>query len=106
LLLADESSRKRDSALKSAIQLLILFCWCGTRGASAHGSEERLPDCSGTRIGPFTADTGHAGLRRVFGASNVVNQIVYAGEGMEEPGTIVFKGDQPVSYQILWRIRI
>jgi len=57
----------------------------------------------GTRIGPFLSDTGHGGLRRVFGAANVTDQKIPAGEGTEALGTVIYKNDPTRRLEILWK---
>ncbi|MEO8025704.1 MAG: hypothetical protein ABI823_04500 [Bryobacteraceae bacterium] len=57
----------------------------------------------GERIGAFTAATGHEGLRRAFGAINVVDQMIDSEEGNSAPGTIIYKGDPERELQILWK---
>ena len=56
----------------------------------------------GVRVGPITAASSEPDLRRAFGGSAVVNEEVDVGEGMTEPGTVIYKRDPSRALSILW----
>jgi hypothetical protein len=51
----------------------------------------------------FPADLTADELTQRFGAANVVHDSLYLGEGMFEPGTIVFPSDSSRSVEVLWK---
>lgn len=55
-------------------------------------------DCSG----PFAKTASEAGLIKAFGAANVQKADIDVGEGMTEPGTILFPKDPKRRLDILW----
>ncbi len=58
----------------------------------------------GERVGPITAKTTHLDLNAIFGAENVDTIQVYVGEGMYEPGSVVFSDDSKKQLQIIWKV--
>jgi hypothetical protein len=58
----------------------------------------------GVRVGPITASTSMADLRKIFGASAVVDQDIYIGEDVETPGTVINEKNGPSkSLGIVWK---
>jgi hypothetical protein len=55
-----------------------------------------------SRIGPYILGSGHAGLRKAFGAANVVDELMDSDEGTVAQGTIVYKGDRSRELRIVW----
>lgn len=49
------------------------------------------------------ADTTREDLVRRFGAGNVHDEPVYVGEGMSEPGTVLFGEDEEKRIGIIWK---
>lgn len=59
------------------------------------------PDLLACR-GPLARDGSEAALAKAFGAANVTRAAIDVGEGMTEPGTIVFAKDPKRRIDILW----
>lgn len=59
------------------------------------------PDLLACR-GPFSRSANEAAVIAAFGAANVTRAAIAIGEGMTEPGTIVFAKDQKRRIDILW----
>ena len=57
----------------------------------------------GERAGPIKRDSGEQDLINEFGAANVKESAIDVGEGMTEPGTIIFPDDATKTAFILWR---
>jgi hypothetical protein len=58
----------------------------------------------GVRIGPVTASTSEADLRKIFGASAIVDKAIYVGEDVETPGTVINEKNAPgKSLGIVWK---
>ena len=56
----------------------------------------------GLRAGPITGNTGEAELRTLYGQENVVPAEIELGEGLTEPGTVLFPNDPRRKAEILW----
>ena len=56
----------------------------------------------GERVGPVSADSTAAGLRRSLGEDLVTNVSIGMGEGEREEGTIIYPDDPTHSLAILW----
>lgn len=56
----------------------------------------------GLRAGPVTGTTGEAELRTLYGQENVVPAEIELGEGLTEPGTVLFPNDPKRKAEILW----
>jgi hypothetical protein len=56
----------------------------------------------GERVGPITPETTYSGLQRQFGSENVRLQLVDVGEGIEEPGTIVYPEESSKTLAVIW----
>jgi len=52
--------------------------------------------------GPITTQSDEAGLRRIFGDTNVKHGRIQVGEGETLPGTILFAADSSRQLTILW----
>jgi hypothetical protein len=72
---------------------LGLFC------ASAAGAQQ--PDLLACR-GPLARDGSEVALAKAFGAGNVTRAAIDVGEGMTQPGTILFAKDPKRRIDILW----
>lgn len=57
----------------------------------------------GERVGLMTKYTSEPELKRIYGRDNVVKKDVYVGEGMSEPGTIIFPHDKKKVLSVLWK---
>ncbi len=57
---------------------------------------------AGTNAGPITPTASEADLAAIFGAGNVRPGEVEIGEGVREPGTIIFPDDPERRIEILW----
>ncbi len=57
----------------------------------------------GRQIGPVTAETSEAKLIRRLGAQHVKTTQIYLGEGMSEPGTILFPNAPAKTLEIRWK---
>jgi hypothetical protein len=52
--------------------------------------------------GPFAKDADEAVIIKVFGIANVARQDIDVGEGMTEPGTVIFPKDPKRRIELLW----
>ena len=57
----------------------------------------------GERVGPITPETTYSALQLQFGSENVHLQPVDVGEGIEEPGAIIYPGDASKTLAVVWR---
>jgi hypothetical protein len=57
----------------------------------------------GERAGSIGNRTSEQRLRELFGAENVVRQVIFLGDGGEEPGTVLFPDDPLRRVEIFWR---
>jgi hypothetical protein len=64
-------------------------------------ADAQQPDLLACR-GPLARDGSEAALAKAFGAANVTRAAIDVGEGMTEPGTIVFAKDAKRRIDILW----
>ncbi|MGD1094423.1 MAG: hypothetical protein ABSB35_20835 [Bryobacteraceae bacterium] len=83
--------------LASAVAL-----WSGSMsGQSAPPSNDWLV-VPGLRVGPITASSTRADLRRLFSADAVRDEDIELDEGLLRPGTLVFKGAPAEELAIFW----
>jgi hypothetical protein len=82
----------RPNAIPAAVAL-------GLAWASAAGAQQ--PDLLACR-GPLARDGSEAALAKAYGSANVTRAAIAVGEGMTEPGTIVFAKDPKRRIDILW----
>jgi hypothetical protein len=82
----------RPNAILTAVTL-------GLAWASAASAQQ--PDLLACR-GPLARDGSEAALAKAFGAANVTRAAIDVGEGMSEPGTVVFAKDPKRRIEILW----
>lgn len=78
----------------------------GFFGAAATATEEPISATfivPGVRVGPVTSATSEADLRAIHGAAEVQATEIPVGEGMTEPGTVLFPGDPRRTLEIIWR---
>jgi hypothetical protein len=69
--------------------------------AAGLAADAQQPDLLACR-GPLARDGSEAALVKAFGAANVTRAAIDVGEGMTEPGTIVFAKDPKRRIDILW----
>jgi len=69
--------------------------------ASGLAAGAQQPDLLACR-GPFSRSANEAALITAFGAANVTRAAIDVGEGMTEPGMIVFAKDPKRRIEILW----
>ena len=68
----------------------------------AHGQAHSHTPTVLTCTGAFARDADERTVARVFGAANVERADIPVGEGMTEPGTVVFAKDPAKRIDILW----
>ena len=56
----------------------------------------------GQRVGPITGSSSAQDLRTAFGASVVADKDIELGEGMTEPGTVIYGAIQGQQLAVLW----
>jgi hypothetical protein len=54
-------------------------------------------------VGPIVKESSENGLTKMLGSDNVRHSEIYIGEGMTEPGTVLFPNDSTKTVDILWR---
>ncbi len=105
-------------SLPPALLLMALLITTGCTGptpqtvsSDAEVSGETVMDPSkdsrwlivpGKRIGEITANSSEADLIRLYGQENVAADDIYVGEGLSEPGTVVFPDAPEKRLEILW----
>lgn len=57
----------------------------------------------GVRVGPITASSSAADLRKAFGDSAVADKDIDVGEGVTEPGTDLYEAVPAKRLAVLWR---
>jgi hypothetical protein len=82
----------RPNAIFTAVALAL--AWVSAAGA-------QQPDLLACR-GPLARDGSEAALAKAFGAADVTRAAIDVGEGMTEPGTILFAKDPKRRIDILW----
>jgi hypothetical protein len=81
------------------LRVIGLILWVASVGFAQANDWLTVP---GVRVGPITAGTTGADLRRMFGAGNVKDGPIDVGEGFEEPGTTVYATDASRALEIFW----
>lgn len=69
--------------------------------ASGLGAGAQQPELLACR-GPFSRSASEAALVTAFGAANVTRAAIDVGEGMTQPGTIVFASDPRRRLEVIW----
>ncbi len=91
-----------ECEMSLSLRLACLFCVTVAAPAMAQTpAPTGLPtllDCTG----PFARNADERTVARVFGAANVERADIPVGEGMTEPGTVVFAKDPEKRIDILW----
>ena len=80
------------------LRLASVLCITSVVPAFAQGQMPTVLDCTGAFA--RTADEGT--VARIFGAANVERADISVGEGMTEPGTVIFAKDPGKRIEILW----
>jgi hypothetical protein len=93
---------KRNRSSGAWLVLLPLMVGLVTPVTAQRAASHDWRIVSGVRVGPITAASTEPDLRRAFGDSAVVNEEVDIGEGMTEPGTMIYKRDLSRALSILW----
>lgn len=78
--------------------LIALGCLAMIPRPAAMQPTGRLFSCEG----PFRPDASAASLAKQFGARNVVNSDIDVGEGLTEPGAIIFGTSSMDRVEVLW----
>ena len=97
--LAQESMRT-----KFVLWLAVLFVGAATPSFGQGDSDAWLIQTNGKK-GSICAQTTREDLVRLYGAENVIDQAVDAGEGDTETGTVLFPHDPKRMIEILWQDR-
>jgi hypothetical protein len=79
-----------------ATLLFFLLCSC----SFAENVSDFVIDC--TKNSRITRATTAADVVKMFGGSNTINGQIQVGEGMTQPGTIVFPGNPKKRLDITW----
>ena len=80
------------------LRLACLFCAMIATPGVALGQAPTVLDCTGA----FARNADERTLARIFGAANVERADIPVGEGMTEPGTVIFAKDPEKRIDILW----
>lgn len=81
-----------------SLRLAVLLCVTTVAPAFAQAQAPTVLDCTG----PFARDADERTVARIFGAANVERADIPVGEGMTEPGTVIFAKDPGRRIDILW----
>ena len=84
--------------IKTAVPLAVVML-CGGSASAQHNDWLIVP---GKRLGPIRPDTTRADLERLFGKSNVRDQLVDTGDVGPMPGTAVFPTMPSRRLAIFW----
>jgi hypothetical protein len=57
----------------------------------------------GVRVGPITRSSTEADLRKAFGADAVKSKDIDIGEGVTQPGTVIYEGIAGKTLAVLWK---
>ena len=68
--------------------------------SAANGDWRIVP---GERVGPVYAASSSDTLRAILGASSLVDKEIHIGEGVTEPGTVLWENDPSRALAILWK---
>lgn len=82
----------RSNAILTGVALG--FAWASCAGAQ----QPELLSC----LGPLARGANEAALIKAFGAANVARGAIDVGEGMSEPGNILFANDPKRRLEVLW----
>lgn len=80
---------------------------CLAVSVAAYGAGPEYPQhdwllVPGVRAGAITPESSEESLSELFGPANVRPETIDVGEGMTEPGTILFPNDPAGRIEILW----
>lgn len=81
-----------------SLRLASLLCVTTVAPAFAQGQMPTVLDCTGA----FARNADERTLARIFGAANVERADIPVGEGMTEPGTVIFAKEPERRIDILW----
>jgi hypothetical protein len=94
---------RRPAGLARTSLLLCLGLLAAATALAAGGSEETWIIEPGVRVGPVTAGTSEAALRKQLGPQIVRTAAIEFGEGETESGTILYPDDPEKKLEILWK---
>jgi uncharacterized protein with HEPN domain len=77
--------------------LLLMLTAC-----ARHPNQEWLI-VPGERVGPIIASTSEADLRKSFGAAAVLSKDIEIGEGVTEPGTVIYESSPDKALAVTWK---
>jgi hypothetical protein len=83
--------------------LASLLCCCAADGQAIKLDWLIVP---GVRVGPIKASSSEEDLRNSFGARAVTSKEIDVGEGMTEPGTVVYEGISGKALGVLWKDKL
>ncbi len=86
--------------------MLRAFSICASLLALASCAQHKKQDwliVPGERVGPVTASSSEEELRKVLGTEAVKAKDIDIGEGITEPGTVIYEGISGTALALIWK---